>query len=575
MESILRDKEETYALFRWLNDKFNGDMFPGKGGTPEEREVEWKIEKDEVKSTHLDLLANFVSGKMNLQSKQQFFWAEYSFDTLPLEFISSVYEEFLTADDLALGAHYTPPHLVDFVLDGVLPWGGTEWDLKILDPCCGSSIFLVKAFQRLVQRWKNAHPDQDPRVDDLRPILENNLLGVDMSKEALRVSAFSLCLALCDALDPKHYWKRTVFPPLRDVRLMESDFFAEDKLGFRTQEDQGTWDLVVGNAPWGGGALDADSAGIRWGETNGWPVTNKNPGLIFLAKAAALTNKKGRVAMIVPAMPLLYQNSSDQTRDFRNKLFTTYTIEEVVSLTHLRWQLFEKVKARACVVTLQPVCPTSQEIELSYICPQPQYSADDDSMIVIEPQDVHSMTHEEAARDPLVWSVLLLGGRRDLRLIRQLQGAKTLAKLKAPSKEKAGPEQVLLTRRGIVRGSERQRHDPCIMNRPILESPDFPHEGLFLSADDLRLNEDDQVEADSSTNYDAFAWPQMLIKLSLTEDVRRFEAPLKHKAGGLMHAKLLGRSSICGRRRVARDRVPYFPFQAFCLLPRIDESCRV
>lgn len=124
LESILRDKEETYALFRWLNDKFNGDMFPGKGGTPEEREAEWQAEKASVESKHLNLLADFVSGKIHLKSKQQFLWAEYSFDTLPLEFISSVYEEFLTADDRAIGAHYTPPHLVDFVLDGVLPWGG-------------------------------------------------------------------------------------------------------------------------------------------------------------------------------------------------------------------------------------------------------------------------------------------------------------------------------------------------------------------------------------------------------------------------------------------------------------------
>jgi N-6 DNA Methylase len=530
LESILRDKEETYALFRWLNEKFNGDMFPGKGCTAEEREAEWQAEKAKVEQKHLDLLADFVSGKIHLKTKQQFLWAEYSFDALPLEFISSVYEEFLTADDLALGAHYTPPHLVDFVLDGVLPWGGKEWDLKILDPCCGSSIFLVKAFQRLVQRWKNAHPEDEPRVDDLRPILENNLLGVDMSKEALRVASFSLCLALCDALDPKHYWKRTVFPPLRDIRLIESDFFNEDKPGFRTKEDAGTWDLVIGNAPWGGGSLSDDSAGIRWGKSNNWPVTNKNPGLIFLAKAAALTRKKGRVAMIVPAMPLLYQNSSDQTRDFRIKLFTSYTVEEVVSLTHLRWQLFEKVKARACVVTLQPVPPTSPELELSYICPQPQYSADDNALITIEPQDLHAITHDEAANDPLVWSVLLLGGRRDLRLVRQLGGEMTLAKLKSSDVENAADGQVLLTRRGIARSPSNTRDDNEILDRPLLEAISFPDDGLYLDAYALKPNRNAKVEAESASNYEAFALPQLLIKLTLVKSVGRFQARLVQSA---------------------------------------------
>jgi len=523
LESILRDKQETYALFRWLNDKFNGDMFPGKGGTPEEREAEWQAEKDAVEQKHLNLLADFVSGKMHLKTKQQFLWAEYSFDTLPLEFISSVYEEFLTADDLALGAHYTPPHLVDFVLDGVLPWGGKDWDLKILDPCCGSSIFLVKAFQRLVQRWKNAHPKDDPRVDDLRPILENNLLGVDMSKEALRVASFSLCLALCDALDPKHYWKRTVFPPLRDIRLIKSDFFEEDKPGFRTKDDAETWDLVIGNAPWGGGSLADDSAGIRWGETNNWPVTNKNPGLIFLAKAAALTKKKGRVAMIVPAASLLYQSSSEGSNEFRKKLFTSFTVEEVVTLASLRWQMFKGVKSPACIVTLQPVAPKSLEAELSYITPKPQYSSEDESTVIIEPQDMHAITHDEAAHDPLVWTVLLLGGRRDLRLVRQLNSEATLGRLRASTKQRAKADQLLLVREGIIRGKSGQDERPEIIGRRILESPELP-EGCGFTLDAAKLPKNTNPKVYHTSDFSAFDLPQMIIKQSVIKEVGRFQA---------------------------------------------------
>lgn len=523
LESILRDKDETYALFRWLNDKFNGDMFPGKGGTPEEREAEWRAEKDAVEQEHLNLLADFVSGKIQLDTKQQFLWAAYSFDTLPLEFISSVYEEFLSADDLALGAHYTPPHLVDFVLDGVLPWGGKDWDLKILDPCCGSSIFLVKAFQRLVQRWKNAHPKDDPRVDDLRPILENNLLGVDMSKEALRVASFSLCLALCDALDPKHYWKRTVFPPLRDIRLIKSDFFDEDKQGFRTEEDAGTWDLVIGNAPWGAGSLTDASAGVCWGKANGWPITNKNPGLIFLAKAAALTKKKGRVAMIVPAASLLYQSSSEGSSEFRKKLFTSFTVEEVVTLASLRWQMFKGVKSPACIVTLQPVAPKSLEVGLSYITPKPQYSSEDESTVIIEPQDMHTVTHDEAAHDPIVWSVLLLGGRRDLRLVRQLGGEMSLSKLQAASKDDPTSSRVLLIRRGIDRGLKNRTERKQIIGRRILEKPDFPSNcGLVIDAATCPKNVDPLVY--HTSDFSAFNLPQLVIKQSLIKDVGRFQA---------------------------------------------------
>jgi len=532
LEAILRNKEDTYALFHWLNDKFNGDMFPGKGGSFEQREAEWRAEKKHVDQKHLNLLADFVGGKIHIKSKQQFFWAQYSFDTLPLEFISSVYEEFLTADDIKLGAHYTPPHLVDFVLDAVLPWGGKEWDLKILDPCCGSSIFLVKAFQRLVQRWKNAHPGEDPRVDDLRPILENNLLGVDKSREALRVSSFSLCLALCDALDPKHYWKRTVFPPLRNIRLIERDFFSDDSAGFRTSEDAQSWDLVIGNAPWGGSALDAGAEASGWAEKNGWPVTDKNPGLVFLAKAIALTKEEGRIAMILPAGSLLYQCSSDGSNEFRRKLFTSYTVEEVVTLASLRWQLFKGVKSPACIVTLQPKKPKSPKVELNYITPKPQYSSEDDSTVVIEPQDIHRVSHEEAANDPMVWPVMLLGGRRDLRLIRQLCREMTLSKLKAKSAEKAKKGEVFLTREGIIRGSTKQRDEPQIVDRKILEKPNFPDgDAIVLPAKLLPTNKNPKVDhLHGSNDFSAFELPQLILKKTLLKSVGRFQAQLVTEA---------------------------------------------
>ena len=156
--------------------------------------------------------------------------ARYSFDTIPLEFISSVYEQFVSEDADRHKAYYTPAHLVDFVLDEGLPWDDRQWNLKILDPACGSGIFLVKAFQRLVHRWRKANHGKAPRVSDLKPILENNLFGVDINHDAVRVASFSLYLAMCDAIDPRYYWKQVVFPRLRGVRMLEADFFDETSM---------------------------------------------------------------------------------------------------------------------------------------------------------------------------------------------------------------------------------------------------------------------------------------------------------------------------------------------------------
>lgn len=525
LQSILRDKSETYALFQWLNTKFNGDLFTGKGTTEAERKHEWEKEKRAVSQPHLDILADFISGEIDLGSGQTALWPEYSFDALPLEFISSVYEEFLGEDQKESSAYYTPSHLVDFVLDGVLPWGGTDWKLRVLDPCCGSGIFLVKTFQRLVQRWRNDHPGADPKADDLRTIL-NQLMGVDRNTEAVRVAAFSLCLAMCDEIDPRQYWKSTLFPPLRGQRLIGSDFFADEHVGFRTEHDAASWDLIVGNAPWKGGGLNEDALATKWADKNGWPIADKNVGPLFLSKATALCKPQGTVSLILPAMPLLYQRSSGQTLDFRRKLFTTCTIEEVVSFTHLRACLFSGISARACLLTLRPERCTA-DTTFTYICPKPQANGEDDSLISIDPQDIHTLTHAEAVNDTVIWSALLVGGRRDWRLVKRLAEAMTLAKLVDQAQLGATLNQLLTTRDGIKRTKETPRLDEEILDRHILESPIFPPgDELWLDAKKLPKNQDIKVEAKSATSYAAFDLPQLLIKKTILKGSGRFQAKL-------------------------------------------------
>lgn len=539
LAEILRDKEETYRLFRWLNEKFNGDLFPGKGRTEDEREEEWRSEKKKVQPEHLGQLADFVSGRINLKNGQQSFWPEYSFDTIPLEFISSVYEEFLNEDQLKLSAYYTPPHLVDFVLDGLLPWGGKDWNVRILDPCCGSGIFLVKAFQRLVQSWRNAHPEEEPRIDELRGLLEENLMGVDASEDAIRVASFSLCLALCDAIDPRHYWKRTLFPNLRNVRLIESDFFAENNEAFRTPApgEPRQWDLVIGNAPWRGGAVEDDALAVKWAGAHHWPVVDKNPGPLFLAKGAAITKPTGRVAMIQPAATLFYQRHWAGSDRLRQKLLAECTIEEVVSFVHLRWQLFKNAKSPACLVTFRPTPSTPTHV-FHYVCPKPLGSSQDDVVISIERQDVHEISVEEALEFPTIWTVLLLGSRRDVSLVRTLSRHATMRKLKASSVAKATGGQCLLTREGIIRGSTKQRDEPQIVGRRILENPNFPDpETLTLEGSQLPINRNAKVDHRASSDFSAFAVPQLLIKQSILKSVGRFQAQLvvsKKADGGVI-----------------------------------------
>lgn len=544
LASLLTHKTDTYALFRWMDERFNGDLFPGKDGEDEDdREAAWRAEKKAVSAEeHLALLAGLVSGTLDVKDKQHTLWPHYSFDTIPLEFISSVYEEFLTAEERGNDkAYYTPSHLVDYVLDAVLPWGSDEWDVRILDPCCGSGIFLVKAFQRLIHRWKRAK-GREPLVTDLRPILERNLVGVDKNPEAVRVACFSLYLAMADAIEPKHYITRDntkVFPRLRGTRLIRQDFFDEEA---KTAVEKESFDYVLGNAPWGDGSIFPDklpgeekadyreriktlppTPGQKWAKVNNWPVANNDIGPLFLAKAAALMKPRGFVAMVNTASLLYWRDG--QATELRKKLFTSFTFDEVTNLSALRRELFPQAIGPSCIVVFSAAKPDPCKL-LQYYTPKPVRSLKAQRGkpqvsrgFSIEPHDISALAHAQAYELSWVWSVLAIGGVRHLSLVERMSKLPTLKKLEANNQ--------VITRMGVIPGDRKKVLPTSFKSRRYFELTRFP-QGVFLEMDasNAPFWTEPMIHSKDSTDFEAFNNPQLLIKQSLVTDMGRFRAAL-------------------------------------------------
>jgi type I restriction-modification system DNA methylase subunit len=542
LASILESHYETYQFFKELNNRFNGDLFPGKGATAKEREDEWKAEMCQLKtSPHLKLLSKFVGGKMEMATGQLCLWKRYAFDVIPLEFISSIYEEFVSTKKgrIASGVHYTPVHIVDFMLDSVLPWNSTDWDVKILDPACGSGIFLVKAYQRLIHRWRNAHRQEGkPRTQDLRNLLENNLFGVDIDPHAVRVASFSLYLAMCDELEPRHVWRKANFPRLREKTLIMSDFFAEDKDGFRTSQDRGSYDLIIGNAPWG--YATETKEGKRWAYLWGWSVPNRNLGPLFLCKAAALTKRKGKIAMLQPAGTMLFNRHSTASA-FRKKLFSKFKVEKIMNLAALRFSLFERAISPACIVVLRPIEPSEEP--MTYVCPKPRHTKEDDYCLVIDPCDINYVYPEEAVKSRLVWTVLAWGGRRDLALIQRLRRSpfSTIAEL-----ENKGDIHVW---NGFKRGMLRAKRHPEAQSLPILESHEI-WEQLPVVVYSKQFPPNTNLMFERFRELDKYTLPFVIIKESWTMEAKRFKAVLA-KGTCSRHNKILFSQSFSGIRSSA------------------------
>jgi hypothetical protein len=516
---VLQRKSDTYRLFGWLNSKFNGDLFP----TEKEQAAEEKV----VTSKHLRYLAHFISGDVQMRQGQKFLWKQYSFDVIPLEFISSIYEEFIRNgnEESGKGVVYTPPHLVDFILDGVLPWDGERWDTTVLDPACGSGIFLVKAYQRLIQRWKSAHPGERPPAAVLRQILERCIHGIDTQDEAVRVASFSLYLAMCDEIDPKRYWTSVKFPRLRGHTLNSHAFFDDGPTLVEGGKSR-KFDCVVGNAPWGQEEVLPDAA-KSWierecqrrpeGDRQSWMTSYLSIGPLFLPRAAEVVKPEGVVSLMQSSAVLL--NEVKTARQFRSRLFLEYRVEEVVNLAPLRYILFSntsKATSPPAVVTLKIRSHGKASDSFVYLCPKPARTVEDEYSLIIGPYDAHTVRTKEVLSDRNVLTTLLWGGRRDLALLAKLDSLPTLQ-----DKKERGD---VITREGLIRG-DRQKEQPGILRRRILEAPNFP-KGVFLTIDpeNLPLNEDAATDSRASTSFAAFEAPQLLIKQSWVRSNRRFRA---------------------------------------------------
>ena len=156
----------------------------------------------------------------------------YEFSVLSVEILGSAYEQFLgkqikideghraKIEDKpevrkAGGVYYTPQYVVDYIVKntvGKLIDGKTPKqiaDIKIVDPACGSGIFLIGAYQYLIDFHKNYYTDNGTRTgkkDSLvtaegnltsaekKRILLNNIYGVDIDVNAVEVTKLSLLL---------------------------------------------------------------------------------------------------------------------------------------------------------------------------------------------------------------------------------------------------------------------------------------------------------------------------------------------------------------------------------------------
>lgn len=436
---VLADADATFALFDALAGRFGGDLFPVSAE-----------ERDTIREPELRRLADLLSGT-NLATGQLSFWA-YDFRYVPIELISGIYDTFLrTADRQNLGAYYTPLALVDFLLEEALPPEVADSGLTVLDPACGSGVFLVRAFQRLV-RAEAVRTGQPPTAASLRRVLEEQVYGVDAAGESVRIAAFSLYLAMLDHLTPAEVGAEDfAFPKLAGRTLFDRDFFSPDiDRAFEGRR----FDRIIGNLPWGRGTLSEDArawlkaqrAAARgrlrahrarakagespeWsGPTHAFPIGGEQAAPAFLWRAPDFCAPHGQVALIGPAKSTVHVTSGPH-REFRDAFFsgrdTGFYVHAVVNFSPLVYELFDDAISPAVAVFYRPGA-APPDSRLVYGVPKPSALTQHLRAVILESTDVVFLDRRELAEHPSLWKVAMWGTPRDAALIERLQTLPTL-----------------------------------------------------------------------------------------------------------------------------------------------------
>ena len=407
---VMRAGKPVVRLLAALEKRFNGHVF----------ELDDDLRTELVESTQLAAFADLIEGLHDTHG-QGSFWRLYSFRDLPVELISNIYQMFVEDKDSSI---YTPPALVRLMLDEALSWERIdrliERDEVILDPACGSAVYLVEAYKRLVLHWRMRNAWARPKVKDLKALL-TRVHGIDLEPGAIKLAAFSLCLALCEALEPEHIRKSVrLFPELEGATLHPSCFFAAREQGLIAKRVG----VIIGNPPFKSslstpGAVRAAKA---FRQNLAEKLPNDQLAYLFLVSAQDMLTDGGVISMIQPA-GLLYNLNS---KGLRRHIFGKWDVREILDFVSVRG-LFSKGGGDTQIVVVVALAGEPEGTrKILHAIFRRSGKADAEQSFDIDYYDMHWIARGEDLADYRTWRAGLLGTQRVVDLVRRLAEMRTL-----------------------------------------------------------------------------------------------------------------------------------------------------
>ncbi len=353
--NLLQDKPRVFSYFEYLHDKekgFNGDLFP--------------IDKtcfDAIPNDAFNLIKRLLEGD-EIKTGQKSFFQLYDFSILPIEFISNVYEKFIGKENQAeAGAYYTPTFLVDYIISQTVAKKLNEnistASCKVLDPACGSGIFLVESLRKIIEKHIALHgiPDNKQVFKEvIKELAQENIFGIDKDESAVQVAIFSVYLTLLDYQKPAEI-ENFKFPTLLNTNFFVADFFETEatdktKADFNKELKKQSFDFILGNPPWAGAKKGLDKVGknyIKQRHTKEKKlkkefeigINNNEIAEGFVLRASDFCNSNTQTAFIIRSS-ILYNLGYTEESPFRPYWLQDFYIDRVFELAPVRHEVFDR-----------------------------------------------------------------------------------------------------------------------------------------------------------------------------------------------------------------------------------------
>ena len=144
------------------------------------------------------------------------------------------HEIFVRRSRHPLGEYYTPTWMADYIFERLGSMTDQKEIGRILDPACGSGVFLVEGIRRLRRSLEN----KVDRESVLQKIFEQ-VVGIDINPLAVAAARANYLLAVADLIDPAD---------LPSVPVWWGDSITGE--GLDEEPLSKPFDTLVGNPPW-------------------------------------------------------------------------------------------------------------------------------------------------------------------------------------------------------------------------------------------------------------------------------------------------------------------------------------